>query len=101
MASCISPQDINMQASRLWYKHIYVCYPAVFAPPMYAHSLFISMHTCAYSTQQKQIQDVLYTLDSFVHSFLLAHNTHKCTTEAVLAWSIPLSLNDEEWPALQ
>lgn len=40
MASYISLQDINMQASRLWYKHIYVCYPAVFALPKYTHFTF-------------------------------------------------------------
>lgn len=46
-------------------------------------------------------QDVFHTPANFVPSLPLAHKTHKCTTEAVVVWSIPCSLNDEKWLALQ
>lgn len=112
MATCTSPQHVNTETSQLTgrhvnvYKHIHICYPGVFAPLTYTHShlcYFISMHTCTQMytyTIEKQTQDVLYTLVNFL-PLPLVYNMHRCTTEVVLAWSIPLSLNDEEWPALQ
>lgn len=82
--------------------NIHVCYPAVFVPAVYTLLINTHTHTRVYKyTTDKHRMYFIHWRGFFFFFILGSQCTHKCTAEAVLAWSIPHSLNDEEWSVLR